>query len=172
MPNRNAIGQLILASYHAYNKHDRKYQPVEFINNRWYFIQWDDSVEFRGYWAFSNGDIPQGTFNLGWLGNIPKTRNPTTALVKYRERLGSMSSHLEQVPMADPESEEDNMDQNPVLTEALAETFTSTPVFMDIAKEIKTPQNWAHYMPTIVPVPHIIQPMRVNPPVGTNPMPL
>jgi hypothetical protein len=58
MPNWSATGQLIPTSYYAYNDHDRKYQPVEFINNRWYFIQWDDSIEFWGYWAFLNGDIP------------------------------------------------------------------------------------------------------------------
>jgi hypothetical protein len=83
-----------------------------------------------------------------------------------------MSSHSEQGPTANPESEEDNMNQNPVLTEALAETFTSAPVFADIAEEIETPQDWAHYLPTIVPAPHIIQPVRVNPPVGMNPVPL
>jgi hypothetical protein len=68
--------------------------------------------------------------------------------------------------MADPKSKEDNMDRNPVLTEALAETFTLAPVFVDIAEEIETPQDWAHYLPTVVPVPHIIQP------VGVNPVPL
>jgi hypothetical protein len=31
------------------------------------------------------------------------------------------------------------MDWNPVLTETLAETFTSAPVFADIAEEIETP---------------------------------
>jgi hypothetical protein len=110
MPNQSATGQLILALYHAYNDYDREYQPVEFINNRWYFLQWDDSVEFQGYWAFPNGDIPQGTFSLGWLGNIPENRTPITTLVEFRDRLGSMSSHSEQEPMANPESEEDNMD--------------------------------------------------------------
>jgi hypothetical protein len=74
--------------------------------------------------------------------------------------------------MADPESEEDNMDQNPVLTKALAETFTSAPVFTDIIEEIKTPQDRAHYLPTIVPALHVIQPMGVNPPIGVNPVPL
>jgi hypothetical protein len=50
-----------------------------------------------------------------------------------------MSSHSKQEPMADPESEEDNMDRNPVLTKELAETFTLAPVFTDIAEEIETP---------------------------------
>jgi hypothetical protein len=83
-----------------------------------------------------------------------------------------MSSHSEQGLAANSKSEEDNMDRNPVLTEALAETFTSAPVFADIAKEIETPQDRAHYLPTIVPAPHIIQPVGVNPPIGINPMPL
>jgi hypothetical protein len=72
--------------------------------------------------------------------------------------------------MADPKSEEDNMDRNPVLIETLAETFTLAPVFADIAKEIKTPQDRAHYLPTIVLALHVIQPVGVNPLVGVNPM--
>jgi hypothetical protein len=67
-----------------------------------------------------------------------------------------MSSHSEQEPMANPESEEDNMDWNPVLTEALAETSTLAPVFTDIAEEIETPQDRAHYLSIIIPAPHII----------------
>jgi hypothetical protein len=168
MPNRSTTGQLILASYHAYNNHDCEYQPVEFTNNRWYFLQWDDSIEFRGYWAFPNGDIPQGMFNLGWLGHVPKTRTLTTALVEFQDRLGSMSSQSEQGPTADPKSEEDNMDRNPILTKALAETFTLAPVFMDIAEEIETPQDWAHYLPMVVPALHVIQPVGVNPPIRVN----
>jgi hypothetical protein len=74
---------MIPASYHAFNNNDRDYQPVEFINNRWYFIQWDDTEKFPGYWVFPNGDIPQGMFNLGWLGNILKTRTLTTAFVEF-----------------------------------------------------------------------------------------
>jgi hypothetical protein len=46
---------------------------------------------------------------------------------------------LEQGPLAEQESEEDNMNQNPVLTEELAKTFTLAPVFADIVKEIETP---------------------------------
>jgi hypothetical protein len=49
-------------------------------------------------------------FNLGWLGNVPENRTSTTALVEFRDRLGSTSSHSEPEPMADLKSEEDNMD--------------------------------------------------------------
>jgi hypothetical protein len=58
------------------------------------------------------------------------------------------------------------------LTEALAETFTLAPVFADIAEEIETPQDWAHYLPMVVPAPHVIQPVGVNPPVEVNLAPL
>jgi hypothetical protein len=58
------------------------------------------------------------------------------------------------------------------LTEALAETFTSALVFVDITEEIKAPQDWAHYLLMIVLVPHIIQPVGVNPSIGVNLMPL
>jgi hypothetical protein len=61
------------------------------------------------------------------------------------------------------------MDWNPVLTKELAETFTSAPVFTDIAKAIETLQDRAHYLPTIVPPLHVIQPVGVNPPVRVNP---
>jgi hypothetical protein len=56
------------------------------------------------------------------------------------------------------------MDRNPTLTEELAQTFIATPVFEDIAEAIETPQDRAHYLPTIVPPPHVIQPIGVNPP--------
>jgi hypothetical protein len=93
-------------------------------------------------------------------------------LVEYRECTGSVSSQSEQGPVRDPESEEDTMDQNPVLTKALAEEFTNTPVFVDIAEEIKTPQDRAHYLPMVVLTLRILQPMGVNPPIGANPVPL
>jgi hypothetical protein len=73
----------ISASYHAYNDNDNEYQPVEFINNQWHFIQWDNTEKFLGYWVFPNRNIPQGTFNLGWLGNILETQTPTTALSQF-----------------------------------------------------------------------------------------
>jgi hypothetical protein len=38
LPNYSTTGRIILASYHAYSDNDNKYQPVEFINNRWHFI--------------------------------------------------------------------------------------------------------------------------------------
>jgi len=30
---------------------DGQFYPVEFINQQWYFIEWDDSAEYQGYWV-------------------------------------------------------------------------------------------------------------------------
>jgi hypothetical protein len=102
-------------------------------------------------------------FNLGWLGNIPETQTPIAGLSHFRERAESSSTQPEQEP-PEQSSEGDNMDRNPTLTKELAQTFVAAPVFEDIAEAIETPQDRAHYLPTIVPPAHIIQPVGVNPP--------
>jgi hypothetical protein len=102
-------------------------------------------------------------FNLGWLGNIPETQTPIARLSHFRERAESSSTQPEQEPPKQS-SEGDDMDRNPALTEELAQTFVATPVFEDIAEAIETPQDRAHYLPTIVPPAHVIQPIGVNPP--------
>jgi hypothetical protein len=147
LPNHSRAGKTIPASYHTYNDNDNEYQPVKFINNQWYFIQWDDTDKFLGYWVFPKGDILQGMFNLGWLGNILESQTPTTTLSQFRERAESSSTQLEQELSAEQDSKEDDMDRNPTLTEELAQTFVATPVFEDIAEAIETPQNRAHYLP-------------------------
>jgi hypothetical protein len=163
LPNRTTTGNTILASYHAYNDNDNEYQPIEFVNSQWHFIQWDDTDKFLGYWVFPNGNIPQGMFNLGWLGNILETQTPIARLSHFRERAESSSTQPEQEP-PEQSSEGDNMDRNPALTEELAQTFVTAPVFEDITEAIETPQDRTHYLPTIVPPAHVIQPVRVNPP--------
>jgi hypothetical protein len=57
LPNCITKGNTILASYHVYNDNDNEYQPIEFVNNQWHFIQWDDTDKFLGYWVFPNGNI-------------------------------------------------------------------------------------------------------------------
>jgi hypothetical protein len=53
--------------------------------------------------------------------------------------------------------EEDNpVDKNPKVTKALASIFMDNPIFENIAKNIETPQDRAHYLPTTLPEPHII----------------
>jgi hypothetical protein len=39
LPNHTTTGNTIPASYHVYNDNDNEYQPVEFVNNQWHFIQ-------------------------------------------------------------------------------------------------------------------------------------
>jgi hypothetical protein len=83
LPNCTRTGKAIPASYHAYNNNNNEYQLVKFINNQWHFIQWDDTDKFLRYWVFPKGDIPQGMFNLEWLGNIPESQTPTTMLSQF-----------------------------------------------------------------------------------------
>jgi hypothetical protein len=102
-------------------------------------------------------------FNLGWLGNIPETQTPIARLSQFRERAESSSTQAEQ-EHPEQSSERDDMDRNPALTEELAQTFITTLIFKDIAEAIETPQDRAHYLLTIVPPAHVIQPIGVNPP--------
>jgi hypothetical protein len=163
LSNRTTTGNTIPASYHAYNDNDNKYQPIEFVNNQWHFIQWDDTDKFLRCWVFPKSNISQGMFNLEWLGNIPETQTPIARLSHFRERAESSSTQPEQEPL-EQSSERDDMDRNPALTEELAQTFVTAPVFKDIAEAIETPQDRTHYLPTIVPPAHIIQPVGVNSP--------
>jgi hypothetical protein len=102
-------------------------------------------------------------FNLGWLGNIPETQTPIARLSHFRERAKSSSIQPEQEP-PEQSSEGDDMDRNSALTEELAQTFVTALIFEDIAEAIETPQDRTHYLPTIVPPAHVIQPVGVNPP--------
>jgi hypothetical protein len=61
------------------------------------------------------------------------------------------------------DKEDDPMDNNPKVTKALASTFMDNPIFEDIAEGIEPPQERAHYLPTTLPQPHVIWPVRINP---------
>ena len=48
-PNKLPNGHDIPLSYHV--AYEAVLYPVEFINERWYWIDWDDGDKHTGYWA-------------------------------------------------------------------------------------------------------------------------
>ena len=126
-PGKSPKNHDIPPSYHVF--HNNEDTPIEFLNNEWCYIQWDDD-KFLGYWVFPSQTIEQGKHNLGWLGNIIETQTPTS-LIQFRERAESGSTCSEQHEESREEEPdgEDPMDKNPEQTERLAQTFTENPVF-------------------------------------------
>jgi hypothetical protein len=164
-PGKSPKDHDIPPSYHVF--HNNEDTPIEFLNNEWCYIQWDDD-KFLEYWVFPSQTIEQGKHNLGWIGNIIETQTPTS-LIQFRERAESGSTRSKQHEESreeEPEGE-DPMDKNPEQTERLAQTFMENPVFQDIAEAIDEPQDRAHYLPTTLPT--VLPSMR---PVGLNPPPL
>jgi hypothetical protein len=147
--------------------HNNEDTPIEFINNEWCYIQWDDD-KFLGYWVFPSQVIEQGKYNLGWLGNTIGTQTPTS-LIQFREcaKSGSICFKQQNESREEEPEGEDPIDKNPKQTKKLAQTFMENPVFQDIAKAIDEPQDQAHYLPTTLPT--ALPSMR---PVGINPPPL
>ena len=91
-PSTNAKGNTPPPSYHIL--HNDTYHPVEFVNNTWHFIDWDDG-KYLGYWITPKHRIEPGTYQLGWLGNITEgttPRGPGTSFVQIRERAESAST--------------------------------------------------------------------------------
>jgi hypothetical protein len=37
---------------------DNLYYPIEFINNTWYFLEWDERPYYHGYWVHPEKGIP------------------------------------------------------------------------------------------------------------------
>jgi hypothetical protein len=160
-PGESPINHDIPPSYHIVYKGEDTL--IKFFNNEWCYMQWDDN-KFLGYWVFPSQNIKQGKHNLGWLGNTIRTQTPTS-LIQFRKHAesGSMCSEQhEDLQEEEPEGE-DPMDMNPEQTKKLAQTFMENSVFQDIAEAVDEPQDWAHYLPTILLA------MKL---VGINPSPL
>ena len=130
-PGKSPTNHKIPPSYHV--KIGSKATPIEFINNQWYPIDWDDG-KYLGYWVFPDQKFQIGKHHLGWQGNILKSKTPTTT---YRERAESRSTHSEKASERDVGEEADPMDNNPKQTECLAQSFGINPIFKDIAEEIE-----------------------------------
>jgi len=147
-PGTSASGKIMPSSYHTV--FNNAYYPVEFINNKWYTLTWDDTDKFKGYRVNKADAILQGESDLGWLGNIPEIQTPTI-VTQYRERAESSSTQPEPDPPKEADDEDDGVDNNPVQTELLAQIFTNVPTFQDITEETDPAQSREHYLPTTVP---------------------
>ena len=138
-----------------------KYHPLEFINGRWFFINWDDSDEFHGYWTGNNYLIEKGHYGLGWDEEEAPTPRPGPSFSEARGRAESGSTQPAEEPR-DVSEDEDPVDRDPELTAALAASLDQ-PIFKDIAEAIDPPQDRTHYLPTSVPPPIYIRPTPLNP---------
>ena len=123
-PQPREGGAVPPASYHAIE--NKMWYPVEFVNDKWYWLEWDNMTKFRGYWTRLSKEIPPGTSNLGWDGRKEEAPTPQplvgSSFTETRERAESASTQAkEELPQ---ELEDDDfIDTNPEQTEQLAEHF-------------------------------------------------
>jgi hypothetical protein len=155
---------LIPPSYHLFDSEN--FYPIEFINNEWYYIEYNDRIKYKGYWVNKERHLAQHVLqkaNVGWIGNTIGVQTPTTAsLTQFRERAASGSTQPEEPSPTKEEDDEEIMDDNPGQTEALAQLFDQ-PYLQDITEEIDPPQDRAHYLPTTLPSIPQIRPVEINP---------
>jgi len=65
-PEAKPSGEIPPPTYHAL--HEEYYSPVEFINDSWFWLEWDENPKFRGYWSHTSNKIDCGQYHLGWKG--------------------------------------------------------------------------------------------------------
>ena len=161
-PSKSPNGHDIPPSYHV--AYEGVLYPVEFINERWYWINWDDGDKHTGYWTQLDRQLPQGAYGLGWVGRVPEavTPKPGGSFTEARARAESSSTQDQGEPTAAPE-DDDFVDTNPAQTEELAKEFDSQPIFGDIAEEIDPPQDRTHYLPTTLASGARLNPVPINP---------
>jgi len=73
--------------------YNKTYHPVEFINNAWHFLDWDDG-KYLGYWVTPKHKIESGNYQLGGLGSVaraatPQGMGPSFVQIRERAELGS-----------------------------------------------------------------------------------
>ena len=149
-------------SYHV--TYEATLYPVKFINERWYWIDWDDGDKHTRYWTQPDRQLPQGAYGLGWIGRIPEvvTPKPGGSFTEARACAESSSTQNQGEPAGQPE-DDDFIDTNPAQTEELAKEFDNQPIFGDIAKEIDPPQDRTHYLPTTLASGVRLNPIPINP---------
>jgi hypothetical protein len=159
-PGRSESDRPRPPSYHVLV--DGTLYPIEFINYKWHFIEWDDSDEYTGYWSTPSKLINEGELGLGWLA---RTIEPTTPTVLQTTRRKAESSGTQpEEPLKEESDEEgDLMDKDPVQTETLAEDLYGRSTLTEIAEEIDPSEDRTHYLPTFVPPPNTMRPISVNP---------
>jgi hypothetical protein len=142
-------------SYHVLI--DRLLYPIEFINYKWYFLEWDDSDKYRGYWSRPSKLILEGELGLGWLTRTTKPTTPTALQITRGRAESSGTQPEEPLQEEEEDDEEDFMDKNPVQTETLAEDLYTRSSLTGIEEEVDPSQDRTHYLPTT------IQPVSINP---------
>jgi hypothetical protein len=163
-PQPREGGTVPLPTYHAIE--DQMWYPVEFINDKWYWLEWDNSPKFRGYWTHSSKEILQGTTNLGWDGRKEEAPTPKplvgSSFTETRERAESASTQAKEELSQEPE-DDDFIDNNPEQTEQLAEQFEGLPSLAEVAEELEPGGEHSHYMPTTLPSAAKLRPVSINP---------
>jgi hypothetical protein len=163
IPDPSPNGHMIPPSYHIQYKDTL--HPVEFINQQWYFIDWDDD-QFKGFWVRPGQVISQGGYGLGWEGRIIEAetpRGPGPSFTQIRDRAESASTQAEAVAGAWAEEEEDPMDNNPEQTEELAGRLFSQSTLEGVVEELEANQPREHYLPTTLPSAEALRGVGVNP---------
>ena len=163
-PEETPNGHKPPISYHILS--EGVYYPIEFVNNAWHFISWDDD-KYKGYWVSPKRKLEQGVYNLGWLGRIVESLTPQAvgpSFTSYRERAESASTHPQQPsPSRDNDDDENPIDTQPEETEGISQHLLQQSLLEGIAEEIEPSQPRAHYMPTVVPSAQGLAPVRINP---------
>jgi hypothetical protein len=163
-PSADKNGTVPPSSFHALA--ENLFYPVEFINFTWYWLEWDDSLKWNGYWARPEKQISHRDYGLGWVGNTIDAPTPKAiagpSFSTTRERAESASTQPQDDAVDDP-ADDDFIDSNPAQTELLATEFGDHPVFADIAEEIEPSQARSHYLPTTLPSGTSLRPIRINP---------
>src|SRR5882762_8972679 len=163
-PDAKASGDIPPPTYHAL--HENYYNPVEFINDSWFWLEWDENPKFRGYWSRTSNKIDRGQYHLGWKGRKAEAVTPRPisgpSFSTPRERAESASTQLQEEAQNIPE-DDDFIDRNPEQTAALASQFAEQPIFEDIAEAIEGGQDRSHYLPTTLPSASGLRPTSFNP---------
>jgi hypothetical protein len=150
--------------YHAID--EQMWYPVEFVNDKWYWLEWDKTPKFLEYWIQANKEITPGETNLGWDGRKEEAPTPkamtSSSFTQTRERAKSASTQAKEEPQQEPE-DDDFIDTNPEQTQALAEQFKGLPSLKEVAEELEYSGERAHYMPTTLPSATKLRPVSINP---------
>jgi hypothetical protein len=163
-PEAKPSGNIPPPTYHAL--HENYYNPVEFVNGSWYWLEWDENPKFKGYWSRTTNKIDRGQYHLGWKGRRAEATTPRPSVgpsfMVPRVRAESASTQPQEEAQISP-GDDNPIDTNPAQTEMLASHFTDQPIFEDIAKAIEGTQDRSHYLPATLPSAAGLRPTSINP---------
>lgn len=70
-PQKTANGNIPPPSYHAFYRNG--WFPLELVNGLWHWLEWDDTIKYKGYWVKKDSTISPGNYGLGSPENEPPT---------------------------------------------------------------------------------------------------